>query len=435
MKTKALIVFLVGSAFSLYEAKAAIREIPPNSNPKSVTITLDEVVKKVSSENYRVYGNALRVYQAREGIQVARMNLLPKLNLWRIAGVVVDSALGNPASVLGLVGDIAPFLVPANWFRLEASKVLYNAEQEGYRALWANELMTAKALYVHLLLDQSLYDHIKASESELKELLTIVESREMLGGAPQGASRDIEVRLLSLQEDIRNLQVLINEEESLLSYMMGFSADTLVQPAAIQMPDFESYQPLDYQDFEFRTVDSAPEIRQFDYFISASDTVRKEVIFSFLGTSGMSRGVAGGVFDSIPIQDGLGFGTPASMRIVSAQKEILRTQKQGIVETIKRQLKLLVGNYNLDLESYANLKRRVQLTQATNDQLYERLNLGQDVDMIELIEASRNHIQADTGFFAVKYRFLTNEDKLSRLIFHGDYTKKPIVIESLKERK
>jgi outer membrane protein TolC len=425
MKTKALLILLLGTALNQYEVRASVLE----------TITLDDVVEKVSTENYRVYGNALRVYQAREAIQVARMNLLPKLNLWRIANVVVDSSLGNPASVLGLVGDIAPFLVPANWFRVEETKILYNAEQEGYRALWANELMTAKSLYVHLLLDEILIDHIQISENELNALLTIVESREMLGGAPQGASREIEIRLLSLQEDIRNLRVLVTEEESLLAYMMGLSQDTLAKPAAIQMPDFESYQPLDYQDFEFRTLDSAPEIRQYDYFISAADTLKSEVMFSFLGTSGMSRGVAGGVFDGIPIQDGLGFGTSGSMQIVEAQKEVLKNQRQGIVETVKRQLKLLVSNYNLDLDSYANLKRREQLARAANDQLYERLNLGQNVDMIDLIEASRNHIEADTAFFAVKYRFLTNENKLSRLIFHGGYTKEPIVIESLKGKK
>ncbi len=404
------------------------------SNLRTVNITMEDVVKKVSSENYNIYANALRVYQAKENIQFNRMNLLPKLNLWRISGVTVDSAMGNYVSALGFVEDIAPFLVPANWFRLEASKILYNAEKEGYRALWANELMTAKALYVHLLLDQSLFNHIKQSEQELKDLQVIAESREILGGVPQGASRDIEVRSLALQEDLRQLAVLISEEESLLSYMMGFEASMVVRPALIPMPNFETMQSLDYEDFVFRAVDTSPEIRQFDHFITASDSIRKEVIYSFLGTSNMSRGVGGGIFDNIPTQNGLGFGAPASMRIASAQKEILKTQRKGIEETLKRHLKLLVNQYNLDLESYANLKRQVELTAATNAQLYERLLLGQDVDMLELIESSRNHIQADTSFFAIKYRFITNEDKLARLIFHGDYTKQPVVIESLKKK-
>jgi hypothetical protein len=77
----------------------------------------------------------------------------------------------------------------------------------------------------------------------------------------------------------------------------------------------------------------------------------------------------------------------------------------------------------------------VELTATIQRQLYERIRLGQWVNVGDLIEASRNQIQAETSFFAVKFRFLTNEDRLARLIFHGDYTKKPVVIEELEELK
>ena len=115
--------------------------------------------------------------------------------------------------------------------------------------------------------------------------------RELLGGAPEGASRDIEVRMLALQEDKRLLEYLIEEEESLLAFMMALPADTRLVPAAIEMPAFESFEPLDYADFEYRATDSAPELRQYDAFISAADYVRQEVMYSFLGTSSVSRGV------------------------------------------------------------------------------------------------------------------------------------------------
>lgn len=406
-------------------------DAPPTGGPKSINLRM--VTERVSKENYNVYGNALRVYQSREAIQVARMNLLPKLNLWRLAGVVVDTIIGNYASSLGLVQDIAPFLIPANWFRVQEQRLLYMAEQEGYRALWANELMTAKALYLHLLLDRGLDELVKQSEDELRKILVIVQNRELLGGVPRGASRDIEVRLLALEEDHRALQVLIKQEEGSLSYLMAYPANVTLEPEPVAMPGFETLEPLDYEDFEFRAVSTSPEARQFDYFVAAADYVRKEVMYSFLGTTNMSRGVGGGVFDGLPIQDGLGFGTPASMRIVGAQKELLKTQKKGAEETLKRHLKLLVESYNLDLQNYQNLRRRVELTAEILAQLYERLRLGQDVDSIALIEASRNQIQAQTAFLGVQFRFLANEDRLARLIFHGDYNMKPVALDVLKK--
>ncbi len=404
-----------------------------------VVVTMDDVVAKVSTENFNVYANALKVYQAKEAVQVARMNLLPRLNIWNLAGSAIEIITGaytaNGAAVaggvLGIVEDVAPFLVPANWFKASQSKLLYMADKEAYRALWANELMTAKAMYIHLLLDESLLEHISQSEQELENLYIIVKTKELLGGVPQGASRDIEIRKLALQEDRQALEILIAEEQSLLAFMMGMPGNTVVSPAAVPMPKFNELEPLDYADFEFRVLDTSPETRQYDYFISAAKYAKQEIMYSFLGTSSTSSGVGGGVFDGLPKQPGLGFGTSASMKIVEAQKELLELQKRGIEEILRRQLKILTTTYNLDLQNYGNFVRRERLTKEANEQLYERMRLGQDVEIIELVEGSRNHIQADTALFAMKYRFMSNSDRLERLVFHGDYTKKPIVIESL----
>jgi len=402
-----------------------------------LVITLDDVVKKVSTENYTVYANALRVYQAREAVHVARMNLLPSLKLWSLAGttidIVVGTATGNPAAVasgtLGIIEDIAPFLVPANWFRVKQAKKFYVADQEGYRALWANELMSAKALYYHLLLDRSLLQHVEKSEQELSSILTIVKMRELLGGVPQGVSREIEVRKLSLQEDQRALQVLIADEASVLATMMALPSGTNIVPADIEFPSVETYAGRPSQDLELKVLQAAPELAQFNALIDASNSVRKEVKYAFLGTSSVSRGVAGGVFDSLPTQQGLGFGTGSSVRIVKAQKEILKTQRLGVEETLKRQLRTLQGKFALDLKNYESIQRREELTQATMNQLYERMRFGQSVETLELIEASRNHIQAETAFLGLKFRFLENENKLSRMLFSDDYSKPPVVIQ------
>jgi hypothetical protein len=383
-------------------------------------IRMQDVVKKVSSENLEVYQNALKVYQAKKHISYSRAALLPKLNIWRILSTPFD-----PKSLLGIVSDIAPFLIPSNWFQVKIDKQLYYAQQEAYRALWANEVMTAKALYVHLLYDQNLLSHIESSKGELKKLSGIVKSHEILGGAPQGASREVEIRLLALEEDTRSLQILIEEEMSLLAYMLGFGATANLQLEPIAAPDFGRLVELSYESFELRVLAVAPELRQFEYLVNASKYVKKKVYFSMFGVTNESRGVAGGIFDNVPIQDGLGFGTPYSVQISKAETEILKLQKQGAAETLKRQLRLMIATYNLDLQNYSGLVRRTQLTAAANNQLYTRMRLGEDVEMFDLIEASRNHIQADSAMFSAQYRFLINQDKLARLLFIGDYANVP----------
>ena len=421
---KVVILFIVtslsGAAFSA----------PPE------TITLQDVSKKVSESNFAVYENAIRVYQAKETIKAARGNLLPHLNLWDIVGAAADiftGGGGGGSGVVALISDIVPFLIPANWFRLHEVKLLYQADQLAYRALWANELMSAKALYMHVVLDQSLRQNIIHNIEEVTNIHKIVQMRELLGGAPQGSAREIEIRLLALQEDKRSMEVLLQEELSSLSFAMGMPAQTALELTQIDLPDMATLEPLNYDDFEYRAVDSSPEISQYDYFIKASDYVKRETLYSFLGASSMSRGAAGGVFDNIPTTPGLGFGTAPSMRIVSAQKDILKLQKQGAEEIIKRQLKLLVNNYNLDLENYRNLKKRTELAKAALNQLFERLNMGENFDMLSLVEASRNHLSAAISFYSVQYRFLLHEDKLARLIFHGDYGNLPNAKKQIEE--
>lgn len=402
----------------------------PAGYPQSrevVEIDLKQVVDKVSTEDFKVYEAALRVYQAKEGVTVARMNLLPRLNVWKLASAAFEIFAGGPAGaaagVFSIVEDMAPFVVPANWFRVSQSKLFYKADLEGYRALWSNQVLTAKSLYFHLLLDTSLLQHIKKSRSELQDIYRIVNVRETFGGSPQKVSLEIKQRLLALEDDIRSLEVLINEEENILGFMMGYPTGTRLKAKTVTLPDYDSLEPLDYEDFVFRAVDSSPEIKQYDFLIEAAAYVRKEVRYSFLGTSSMSRGLTGGVFDDLPIQNGLGFGTSASLRIVRSQKEILRVQKEAVRETVKRHLNLLVNNYNLDVNSYRNYRKRVELAEDSLNNLYQRIRFGEEVESLALVEASRNHIEADTALYAIMYRFLSSEDKLARMIYHGDYAR------------
>jgi len=393
-------------------------------------IELPEVVKRVSTNNFKVYENALKVYQAKTNIEKARADLLPRLNIWSIAKAIVD-----PTSILDIVSDIAPFLVPANWFRLEEIKLLYLAEKEGYRALWGNEVHIAKSLYMHLVFDEKLLVHIQNSIVELEKIHRIVETRENFGGAKPGTARDIEIKLLGLHEDEQNLLLLIKLELDELSYALGYPSDTNLVLEPVAMPVFESLKPIQSKEYEFRVLSMSPERRQFDHFLSALSQVKKEIEYSFLGGSTMSRGVAGGIFDNLPSGNGLGFGNGAALKIVDAQKEIMKTQKLGVEETLKRQLRAVANQFNSDILNYSNFKRRVELSRESKNAIIRRVQLGENIDVLELSESSRNQIQAETALFAVQFRTLSSQDRFNRLIFSEDYSMSPPLIDSLKGRK
>lgn len=393
----------------------------------SKRIKIEDVVKRVSQNNYGIRENAYKVYQAKVNIEKARADLLPRLNLWNVASLILD-----PGSLVDKISDVAPFLIPANWFRVEQVKLLSLAEKEGYRALWGNEIFTAKTLYKHILFDQQLLRHVQQSIKEMEKVFLIVKTKETFGGVKPGTAREIEIRVLGLKEDEVNLKVLLALESDELSYSLGFPMGTFLNLVPVSMPVMSKLQTIDSNFFEFKALAVSPERRQFDHFLSVLNQIKKEIQYSVFGVSNISRGVAGGVFDSIPLPNGLGNGNDASTKIIDSQKEIIKLQKLGIEETLRKQLRAVVTVYNSDITNYSNYKRRQELAKESKNAIYRRIQLGENVDILELAESSRNEIQAQTAIYSIWYRILNSQDRIKRLTFEGDYNQNPPLIDSLK---
>lgn len=381
---------------------------------------IEEVAGLISAQNLSVLSNAERVYQAKDSIRVARGNLLPKLNVWRVAGAVFD-----PKGLYGMVEDIVPFLVPANWWRVKEAKLFAEAQREAYTALWANEVMTAKALFIHAELDRNLLILIERKIGELEKLKTIAHTREVLGGAPEQVSKQIAIQILSLKDDVRSLKYLVQEELNALGFSLGLPSETELVLKPLNFEALGTVKIPAKAGFEARAVTASPEVRQFESLILAAKHVRKEVRFAFLGVSTLSRGVMGGVFDSLPISDGLGFGTAASVRVTKREKAILELQRKGIEESLKRTSTMTLGSLALDREGLANAAERRELAHSLKRDLESRLRLGDEIDAASLLGAIQGTVEADISDLTIRHRILVTLDRVDRLVFEGDYANPP----------
>jgi len=407
--------------------------LPQSIHSGEITnITIEDVAKEVREQNYLVLENATRVYQAKKSIQAARRSLLPKLNLWRIGRVFFDWS--TPLNAILEVGqDIAPFLVPNNWFRVEQNKILYRAQKEAYRALWANEIMVAKSLFYKIALDQEIVRIVNIERKNIGLLYNIAKTKSDLGALPKKVVQELEIWKLDLEQDSRNLDLLLREEINQLSFALGKPLEETIAIIKPQFPDLEKVSKIDYEDFIFRALDTAAEIRQFEHYMNAIKWIKREIYFSFLGGSTISRGVGGGVFDHLPDSGGLGFETGPKVSIVKSEKKILGLQKKGIEETIKRQVNLVVEKFNLNLISNQDSKKRLEITSNQVEEMYERLNLGDDsIDLYDLAEAVRNETISRTLYYESAFSHMVTKDRLERLIYYGDYDKNPAGIEGLK---
>lgn len=391
-------------------------------------VNLSDVTKKVSERNFTVLAEAEKSYQAKLNIEQARNNLLPRLNIWSLAKVALD-----PTALLDLIPDIAPFLVPANWFRLQETEILYFAEAEGYRALWANELLTSRIIYLRILMDRNLYNIVHEHLLDLQKVHEIAKARHVVGLEKIETVRSLETLVLKLEEDEAQLRLLLEEEMNALSLSLGFPAEESFEIEPVGLKNPTEQQPIRYEIYVLKTLDVAPETRQYDHFLKVIPLLKKEVWFSFLGASETSRGVAGGIFDGISIPNGLGFSSATTIKIIDSQEKILEIQKQGIIETIKRQLKNTVNLYNTVVAFYSKTQRREELALENIESLNKKLLFGEKVDLLFLADAYEIRTLSQAAKLDQLYRFKINEDRLLRLIFDDEYAKLPATLEELKK--
>jgi len=381
-------------------------------------ISLADVSKKVQESNFAVLENAERVYQAKETINFSKRNLLPRLNFWNILKAPFDWS-----SSVEIVQDIAPFLVPNNWFRITQNNLFYLAQKEQYRALWANEVMTAKLLYINTLRDIDFLRLLKEQNTQLEELVNIVVTRSVFGEVPPQVLKFLKIRSLELKEDIRSLEGLVYEETKALSYLMGLSQEDEILLEMIDLPIVEDLESISFDTFIFRAIENAPELNQYQYIHEALKSTRKEIYFTFLGSSTTSRSSSGGVFNNIPIQDGLGFGLSSSLRISRSEKHILEINEKATKEVIKKNLYILVNNFNSYVENIENQKKRFNLAQDNYEIIKTQLVLGMNLEPLEMLEGIQNLFDASVSLTNYKYEVVNTIEKIKRSIFNGDYSK------------
>src|SRR5690606_5264352 len=162
-----------------------------------------------------------------------------------------------------IVQDIAPFLVPANWFRASQDQLLYLAHNEQYRALVANEVMTAKLLYTNTLRDIEFLNLLEIQRNQIAELVRIAEARGVFGETPQENLKFLKIRELEVLEDVRSLTTLVFNEKKALSFMMGISQEKSIELENVALPTLSSLTVMNYEEFIFRAIDHAPEVKQF----------------------------------------------------------------------------------------------------------------------------------------------------------------------------
>lgn len=388
--------------------------VAPQSKANSV-LTLADVTAQSKKQNLLIKQKLLESHQSQQTVQFNRMSLLPKLNLFKLI-----SSGGSAVGLTGIIDDIAPFLIPANWFRVSEAEVSREYQKKSYQALWGNELMATRSLYLTIVSDlkgQEVYANYKKNLDELQD---IAETRDQFGGDRLGALEMLLAQKSKVAEEQVNLKDLINQEFYNLTQM------TQLDPKVNYNFDLNAQVQSSWKYLDATTLISSaqtlsPEVKSYDQLILFLSHIKKEILFSFFGSSQLSRGVAGGVFDDLPTNSGWGFSTKASFALTKNKEAQLRTQQTGVMETLKRQVLRLVDQDRLLTEKETALKERKNHLENQWEILLDRLQFGMNAAMDELIYNRQAYAETEIALININILRSQLNDKAQRLMWWDVY--------------
>ncbi|MGZ3769481.1 MAG: hypothetical protein ACXVCP_00665 [Bdellovibrio sp.] len=378
-------------------------------------ITLADVTAQAKKQNLLIKQKLVEAHQSQQLVQYNRAGLIPKLNLFNLL-----STGGTLVGAAGIIGDIAPFLIPANWFRIKEVQISKEYQKKSYQALWGNELLSTRSLYLTIVSDLNSLEIYKDYQKNLIELKEIAETRDQFGGDRLGALEMLLAQIAKVQEDQVSLKDIINQEFYNLTQL------TLMDPKTQYDFDLKtkissSWKYIDSTNLILSAQDSSPEVKSYDNLIQMLTYIKKEIQFSFFGSSQLSRGVAGGVFDDLPINGGWSVTNKISFALTKTKEEQLKTQQLGVKETLKRQILRLI-----DQDSFLNEKETALLARKTHlenqwEILLDRLQFGMNAAMDELIYNRQAYAETQIALININILHSQLNDKAHRILWRDDY--------------
>jgi hypothetical protein len=367
--------------------------------------TLDELVGRARFLNYAVSQEAERVYQARENIKVARGNLLPKLNVKAIVGIFTGD-------YVSAVGTFLPFLFPSNWYRFAASKALFEAERKSFASLRGNEMSAVEHIFYLVQRDQAVPKLVDQHVTWMRQTQQALAKEEEVGLLPTGTADYFGTTVRALEQDRTRMAALIRTQYGDLAHSVALPPmNGIAGLGTVEFPPLDSEAPIRGEDF-FREAQSRSfEVRAINALVKAAKYLEGEVIFSFLDPEGSG---------------GIGFGTPAALRVSKSRQAELMKKGDELYSLIEQKSAQIAIEYNTSIESYQITSSGLRSVQRRLDWLMKRHLTGDgtldDNEFVDsLIDLQFKILELKAEQLSSSQTWLAARSKLDRVLLRGFY--------------
>lgn len=377
----------------------------PLETPQAFTVS--QAVKRAFSMSFESRIEFQRSAQAKYLAKNAYQNLLPHFSLGTIATV----AEMNPYSLVGAIGDLAPFLLPSRWMHAQEQSDLSDAEKYALIVMRADTGVEVEALAYALGRDKEILKAYDDTLLQVDDLQKRVQWREKFGEFPQGTADNLLTTLHSLQSDRATLALNIDEQMAFVAQSLGMinpkgvsgltlEADSLPIEQASPLNDEQIWQPASSGSFE---------LKQMDSLIAAAQQVKDATLFEWIDPSGDPTAA-------------LGFGMGSALEIKSSQLEQVKVSREQVQAILLQKVTQSVLEYNHALEQYAQSKQDLDLQNKRVLSTLDQLRLSNDVNLIDLATVFQDRMRAQILLSSAHAAFRIHRAKIDRLLLKGLYS-------------
>jgi len=405
------------SAFSMSLVSAKSAVLPQFETPQ--VYSMEDLVQKGMLQSLDSRIQAERIFQSRVRAKQAYLSLLPSLNLW--SGMRLAN-LNEFNGIIMLAGTLTPFLFPNRWIRAAESVHLSRADQYGAIVLRANAGVMLETLSLSHLRNQSYLSKLTEQLMLIRPIRDEMVNREKLGLVEEGASEELSLLVLELENSVDSLAQSLPIERALISQALGF-----MNPMAIsQVEELRSpVAPIDWTEDQVTrlrevVLGKAFEVRQLDALIRAARLEKIAQYFVWMDPSG--EGTAQ-----------LGFNLPYSFKVSESRIRELELVRERIQTQLLYQLEESIRRGKIEGSLVERLQSAIKLHEGRFDRLNAKIKLGMNVPLEELVRTIQGWVRAEMDLVRADFQSRAYISMLERYQYTGIYAQAEVDHERAKE--
>lgn len=377
----------------------------PNPEPAR-NFTLTDAIARARSQSFGSKIEFEHVVQAKALSRAAYLHLLPQITL----GTVVNNITPSFSSILGSIGDLAPFLLPNRWLAASQAADQSKAEQDTQRIMRLDMGVNVEGLFYAYARDKATRELTGATLDKATSVRNEVKIREELGLLAAGSTDNMNSSINQIEQSLLVLDQVLAEDLSAISQALGYFSPKQVLDAVIdqETSPIESAPSVSYDDINALALNRSFEVDQLNWLIDSAQKGKETKYFTWLDPAGDPN-------------LGLGAALGSQIEVSNSQIHELEIDREQLKSILSQKVFNGVTNYQQAVSAFTESKKGISIQERRMNQALSDLETGKRVDFFGLVSIFQDYLAAEISIESARANYRVARSQLERLTLKGYY--------------